>query len=586
MNKLKDILKEHKFAIALAILTSIIIALPQVYFRIDHRDDGIYQGIELLPDSPWSARTREVQDGHPNFGAIYYKDGKELPYLFQPLGSVVVGYMGKLFSLNINDTLLLSRLVWPLVVSLLIYGFVLLVSRDKFVALSSAAVLLLADSVLSVHGITQLLQGISPDYFVRLARPVNPAMIYVFFFGFLLTFWQFYRQRHWWYGAASVVLLGLNFYNYFYTWTYLYAFGGLLVLFFLIQRNWTEVLRIGSIFAGALLFAIPYILNLYRASLHPAYEEAGIRFGMVLSREPLFVGFVVLGALALFLWKFPREDKGTYFFGLALLLAPFVTMNQQLITGRVLQEAHYHWFFHKPIGAIFVLITIFSVLTIWGLGRYKKLFAAAIIAVSVFVGVFTQIHSYAYDPRDGGDIAIERQRYGPIMNWLNANATKEAVVFGNDESSHITVIYTPLNVFYHRASIYSLAATKERLQDVLFAFYRLRGVTREDAREVFFEERGYISANTYGIYYRELLGSYDSIPNEKIEEILARYEGILSIPTAQWLQDTWARYDVEYVIWDKTLDPEWQLEQYPFLEEATVFDDLALYRFVSEPETN
>ena len=83
----------------------------------------IYQGIELLPDSPWSARVREVQDGHPNFGSIYYKDGKDNPYLFQPLGSMAVGYMGKVFSLDINNTLLLSRFVLTFVAFFLIYGF-------------------------------------------------------------------------------------------------------------------------------------------------------------------------------------------------------------------------------------------------------------------------------------------------------------------------------------------------------------------------------------------------------------------------------------------------------------------------------
>ena len=76
MKKLRQSLLNHKLAILLAIVISIITAFPQVYFRIEHRNDGIYQGIELLPDSPWSPRAREVQDGHPNFGNIYNKDGK------------------------------------------------------------------------------------------------------------------------------------------------------------------------------------------------------------------------------------------------------------------------------------------------------------------------------------------------------------------------------------------------------------------------------------------------------------------------------------------------------------------------------
>ena len=571
MAALKEILRNHKPAIFLALLTSIIVVFPQVYFRFDQKD--LYQGIELLPDSPWSARAREVQDGHPNFGAIYYQDGKDNPYLFQPLGSMVVGYMGEVFRLDINNTILLSRLVLSFVVFLLIYGFVFLVSRDKLVALSSAAVLLLADSLLSFSGITQLLYGVSPDNFLRLARPVNPAMIYILLFGFLVSFWLFYQKRSWRYGILSAIVLGLNFYNYFYSWTFLYAFGGLLVLLLLIQKKWQEATRVASVFAGALLVGIPYFINLYRATLHSAYEEVSVRFGVVLTHEPLLVGSSVILALAVFLLFFPREDRDKYTFGLAILLAPFITMNQQILTGRIMQADHYHWFFHKPLGVIFVFIVIFH------LTRYKKTLTALIILASIATSVFVQTYSYSHDTRDGGQIAIERQRYGPVMGWLNENAEKEAVVFANNEASHITVIYTPLNVFYHRAAMYSLSATKERLLDALFSFYRLRGIGVKDAREVFFTERGYISANIYGMHYRKLLGSYEAIPDEKIEEIVALYKETLSTPTSVWLYEMWKKYEVEYLVWDKKNDPLWQLDNYPFLEKGADFGDMAIYRF-------
>ncbi|MCH8986767.1 hypothetical protein IIA94_01215, partial [Patescibacteria group bacterium] len=415
---------------------------------------------------------------------------------------------------------------------------------------------------------------------------VNPAMIYVLFFGFLVSFWLFYKKRDWRYGIVSAILLGLNFYNYFYSWTFLYAFGGLLVLLFLIQKKWREAAQIGSVFLGALLVAIPYGINLYQATLHPAYAEVGARFGIIETHVPLFVGFTVLGALVIFFFGFPREDRQKYFFGLALLLAPFITMNQQLLTGKVLQPTHYHWFMHKPLAVIFVLIAIFYLLARHKLVFYKKALAVFIITVSIAMGIFVQANSYSFAPlnRDGGSIAIERQKYGPVMQWLNEHADKEAVVLSNDEISHIAVIYTPLNVFYHRAAVYSLSATQSRLLDVLFTFYRLRGVGIKDARDVFFRERGYVSSNVYGIYYRELLGSYAAIPDEKIEEIVVAYKETLSTPTSEWLRRTWALYELEYVVWDKKTDSLWQLEKYPFLEEAVVFGDLAIYRF--SPDNN
>ena len=152
---MKKLIVEHWLAIGLAVLISIIAVAPQAYFRYEHRNDAIY-GIELLPDSPWTARVREIQDGL-GFGNMYQKDGKDNPYLFQPLGSMVVAHMGSMFKLDINDTILFSRLYLPFVTFLLIYTFVLLLSRDKLAALCSATVLLFADSILSFSGIIKLL---------------------------------------------------------------------------------------------------------------------------------------------------------------------------------------------------------------------------------------------------------------------------------------------------------------------------------------------------------------------------------------------------------------------------------------------
>ena len=577
-------LSNHWVAIILAILVSVIVAFPQVLFRIEHKNDGIYQGIELLPDSPWSARVREIQDGH-GFGSIYYKDGKDDPYLHTPLGSMVVAYMGELFSLDINNTILLSRLVLPFFAFLLIYIFVFLFSKNKFAALCSAAVILLADSLLDYSGIPRFLgdtlQGVSPSSFLELARPVYSLMIFIPFFAFLVSFWLFYQKRNWRWGAVSAVVLGLNFYNYFYIWTYLYAFGGILVLIFLLQKKWQEAVRIAYVFLGALLVAIPYGWNLYRATLHPVYEDASLRYGIVLTHEPLFIGFIVIGALLVFFLGFPKEDREKYFFGLALLLTPLVTMNQQLVTGMVLQTGHYHWYFHKPIAVIFVLIIIFYLLTQRGWHSYKRILAVLIISVSFAAGFFVQAASYFndYDGRDGGYIAIERQKYGPVMNWFSENAEKEAVVFANNETSHMTVIYTPLNVFHHRSAQLFLSATEERLLDAVFTLFRLRGVTRGDARETFITNINQISADVYGIYYRESHGAYGVIPDEKFEEILERYEKTLLIPMPIWLHGMLKKYEVEYIVWDKIKDPLWKLDRFDYLNKVAEFGNIAIYRF-------
>lgn len=580
MNHLRSMLKTHKIAIGLAILTSIIVAFPQIYFRIDHRSDGIYHGIELLPDSPWSPRAREFQDGH-NLGSMYYKDGKNDPYLFQPLGSAVVAYMGKIFSLDINNTILLSRFVLSFIVFLLFYYFIFLLSRNKLVALAGASMLVFADSILTYNGVIDLFHGISPVDFLRIARPVNPAMVYIPFLGFLILFWHFYEKRDWRYGVLGAIVLGLNFYDYFYTWTFLYAFGGVLSLLCLVRRKWREALQIVLVYIGGILVAIPYIFNLYHASLFQTYKEVGARFGIIYAHRPLFVGFSVIGALIIFLLFFPKENRNRYFFGLALLLAPFVTMNQQILTGRIMQVNHYHWFFHKPVAIIFVLIIIFYLLGRSRWVSYRNALMYLIIAGSIAGGIYVQTYSYYNGTNDGGQVAIERQKYGPVMDWLNQHVPKESVVLANNEASHMVVIYTPLNVFFHRAGMYSLVATKDRLLDQLFTFYRLQGVEAQDVQETFFGARAWISSNIYGMHYRDLGGSYKTIPDDMVNDIILLYKkDALSVSASEWIKHMLTKYEVDYIMWDKKIDPEWKLDQYPFLEEVAIFGDIVVYHFL------
>ena len=134
--KLFELIKNHKWAILFAIVAAVIIAYPQIHLRYQ----DYYQGIERLnasdDESPWLSRVREVQDGHLLMSNPYFKDAKNDPYLVQPMGSIMVAYLGKFFSFDINNTILFARIFFISIVFLFIYAFILLTTNKKIVALT------------------------------------------------------------------------------------------------------------------------------------------------------------------------------------------------------------------------------------------------------------------------------------------------------------------------------------------------------------------------------------------------------------------------------------------------------------------
>lgn len=567
-----QMLKNHKWAVILALAAVIITVSPQVYFRYDHQD--IYQGIELIGGTEKMPRVREVQDGHlPPTSSPYLKEGKEDPYIRPPLNAIIIGYLGKVFSLDFNNTILLSRLLFPFLLFLIIYGFVFLLSQDKLAALTSSLMIFLGRELISRNGFWQLWQGAGGDDFLPFFRPVVSSLIALFFFAFLLFFWLFWERRQWRWGILSLAVLGTTFYEYFYTWTFLYAFLGAFLLILVWLKRWSDFKRILLIFWGGALMGIPYFWNLYQASLHPNYQEVTRRYGLIESRQFL-LGFLVFLVLAVFLLFFPRKWRERYYFCLALLMAPFIALNQQLITGKMVQSGHYHWHFHIPLAIIFLLVIFFA----WVSGRkwsfFRKASAVFLIGINFYAGIFFQSVSYTAVENE----MVENQRYGPVMDWLNQNARKDEVVFANADTSHLVVIYTPLNVFYHLGEgINCLAVSHQRALDALFSFYRLKGVKKEEAQKVFFEDRGEISHRVYGLYYRELTGSYKGIPDEKIQEIVQKYRESFSVSDSEFLRQIFDQYQVKYAVWDKKQDPAWQLDRYPFLKKRAEIGDFILY---------
>ena len=573
-----QLIKTHQWAILLAFLVGIIVAFPQFYFSYDHSET--YQGIYIAnsdSEAYYLNRVQEVRDGHPSLNSAHFKDGKDDPYLFPPLDEILVAYLGKTFFLDLNNTILLARFLFPFLGFLAVYGFVFLLSKEKLTAISAATAVCLAKSLLSRGALIALLKGeASVTAFLDLGRPVHPQVDFLFFFGFLLFFWLFFERKRWIWGAASALILGSSFYAYPYTWSFLYAFLGVLCLILLFQKKRQDIKRIALVAMGGIIIAIPYFLNFYEATLYPFFEEIIFR-GRLVETHQIILGFLVPSMFIIFLLFFPRKWRQQYIFSLALFIAPFIVLNQQIITGKDFSSGHYHWNYHQPLAVVFLIIILFYQIKFWSRRAGKlfknintsKILAFLIIGVSIYTGIVIQSASYAKSE----DQILYDQRYGPVVEWLNVNTEKEEVVLAAPEQLDILLIYTSLDSFYPNGPY--LSTSNEKLLTALFLFYRLDGVSGEDARDLFLreQERRKISFNVYGAYYKNISGDAKSIPDQILYSFAEKYQDFLLIPLDKFFK----MYDIKYVVWDKKNHPKWQPDQYQFLNKVYEEGDFAIY---------
>lgn len=574
-----QILVNHKWAIFLAILVGIIIASPQVYFSFKHND--IYQGIGLTgPDEEfYLARIQEIRDGHFALANPFWAEGKDLPYTSPPLSEIIVSFTGKIFGLNLINTVVLSKFIFPVFIYLFIYIFLYQLIRKKSVAIAISTTVLFSTNLINPNAFWNFIVNQQTTHsFLAFGRLISPQVHLIFFFGFLLLFWFFLDKKKWIYGLASGFVLGLSFYTFPYTWTFLCSFLGCLLFIFIWKKEWIKFKNIILVSVIALIVAVPYLLNSWQAVQHPVYSEIAIRYGLIKTHMPQ-AGAVVLVLLIVFLLFFPREKPGRYHFCLALVLTPLIVLNQQIITGSAIAPDHYHWYYHSPLAIIFILIIIFQQLE----QRIKKSSLKKICYLSLigfvlitnfYYALLVQVSSY----KGKEQITIENQRYGSVFEWFNNYSYKDEVVMANSEISVLIPIYTSLNPLTTGAGYahYFIVADEEQLSQRLFLKLRLDQLNTDEAVEYFFEKRADVSGELYGQQYRKRAGDYGQIPDKKLYWLAEEYKKSLNIP----LKDALQKYQAKYLIWDTQTDPDWLIDQYSFLKQIYQVEGIGIYQLL------
>lgn len=578
------ILKGHCVALTLAFAVGVIGIAPQIHFAFFTDDE--YRGIHMLrtdAETHYLARINEVYDGHPGLGNVFL-EGKDRPYILPPFGEILIATFGKALDVDAPDMNVASKFFFPPLLFLFWYAFIYKLFQSKPIAILATCLAFFGGGLFSLSGAMQAITAMMSlaghsEAFLTYTRPINPQISGLFLIGGLHVLFPILKSfadkgrvnTHWMRIAAAGMIGGLSIYVYFYTWSFFAILLFLYFLYALYKKNVSFARTLLWVVVVHGLVTIPYWMNFIQAYTNPAYNETLMRTGVVSGHLPVFSFWLAASVLAIvFFWP-KRYDQAKIVF-LFIVIALWIAINQQVITGVFVQHGHYHWFITKPLVVSSIAAMLFVFLLEKCIARRKLQIAFVSLAVAVlfYNGLLVQTSAY----KSSYTRAIEEQRYAEIVSFLQANYhVKKTIWMQSDRMSTLLAGYTPHDFLHSGYARYYLIGRNFFIER-LFLEYRLRGVKPQEVKEAMVKEKGHVSGSIFGMYYREKFGDETALPQGFLEELEMSYKSFFEQSFSDVLKD----FHIGLVIWDKKNEPGLIYRNIPELREvARVGDGFVIY---------
>ena len=340
LKKLYEFLMPHKYVFIAALVMSFFVFFPVIIFPIVADS---YKGINIgnfrQDEFHYFAKIKEIMEGH-SLGNILLRDGKKwinpqqtyVEYIFLPARWLGLGE-------KVNLVTLVYTLSYLGVVGLilLIYAFIFQLSRDKRLALITA--------LFVVGGYTFLTKYSFSSNLNIYGRPIIPLFSSLVFFLYLNFLFAGLKSGRAAYYYLAALCFGGAFYVYFYAWTYLLAFNGVLLVIYLAKRNgdlfkkvfWVTIL--GFILGWYEIYQLFLMTSSEMGKQILLFASGGHFHAAIIIK----ISFLALAMFVLYSWRNKKDENLPIV--LALIISGIISINQQIVTGREVQALHYFWHF-------------------------------------------------------------------------------------------------------------------------------------------------------------------------------------------------------------------------------------------------
>jgi hypothetical protein len=575
-----------------------------------------YRGINIAPigndELFYLSRAKAVLDGRP-LGQPFMTGVANVPDSF--MSDIEYVYMVPLRALGLAPYVDVP-MVYNILNTVGVFTLVLLIYLLMF-ALTENVFLSAAAAIFAIGGyywveyrtvIYLLLTGkpIFQSMDNIFGRSADPYTALVPFFGFLICTYRALMQdlprpnlrpsfRGVWpyrYVIGAGVLFGVLFYDYFYAWTFALAVIGSVTLTSILWRRWSSAIT------AVVIGGIGSVLGAYQLhALYTFYSSAWgnqISFFLLSARGHSFIQSstgIATSILFAIYWYFRRDDKNNFFI-LALILAGWIALEQQMITGRMVQYGHYYWYFVVPLSVIIATYMGVRLISMYS-DAWAKWASVALIGAALINTAGGQYKSFFVNVQD----SMRQQDFAPIMDKLNV--LPEGAVLGDPggpSTSILLTVYTKKTNYFSYSGIVNVFPV-ERFREALLVYLYLNKESRGDPVAYLRDALSKPATTNYTDMYETMEAFYSGIPLQDyyrnpsphtdprilsirhtfLSQIGKEYGEFASSP--KHARDILTERGVRYILWDRRAYPEWDPSIFAPLTVLATSTDVILYSF-------
>lgn len=353
------------------------------------------------------------------------------PWTFGFFPGVFLGTIGKLLRISVVNLDILMSFILPAVLFVLVFSLTFRFCESMSLSLLSSASVLLGYDIFT--GRPSLLKSIFNVNYPKpllFLRPISPQFNHILLILSLLLIYKSLNSEKKSFLWISSLALGLLFYSFMYSWTFIYAGLLVLVIIFMIKKEFVRIRKIIFIFLVSFVISIPYWINCWRLIHLSDYHYLEYLNKIIYTHKPITPLFHILLTSFILLSYFRKKIDFTFWYITSFLIGGLICLNQQIISGKILYPGHWLGYSNKT----FLIIALFA-----SFKNFKEsyfinkitnitIIRRSIICLSLsflFILAFNQQANF-YEKNK--NFYFQKQSLSPVFSWLRQNTGGNDVI--------------------------------------------------------------------------------------------------------------------------------------------------------------